>query len=170
MRIAAAYRMFAHSFGGAAARTRKVVKGRGARGQEGKSCALRTSSSNAASDMGVGLLRMFLFDMRMAAGFGDPCLCGRLPQRTGPQCQGAGVTSSPTRGSSWTGSCRSSSFMLSDAEAVHVRSISRRVLALSHVTLSFFGPSYSSPKSSLKRHQGGEFHCQSRKAATMLEK
>ena len=84
MRIAAAYRMFAQSFGGAAARTRKVLKGRGARGQEGKSCALRTSSFNAASDMGVGLLRMFLFDMRMAAGFGDPCLCGRLPQRTWP--------------------------------------------------------------------------------------
>ena len=119
----------------AAARTRKVLKGRGARGQEGKSCALRTSSFNAASDMGVGLLRMFLFDMRMAAGFGDPCLCGRLPQRTGPQCQGPGVTSSPTRGSSWTGSCRSPSHVAL-ADAVCSRSISRKVLVLRIASLS----------------------------------
>ena len=127
-----------------------------ASGQEGKSCALRTSSFNAASDMGVGLLRMFLFDMRMAAGLDTLAYAAAFRRGLARSCQGTGLSSSPTRGSCWTGSCRSSSFMLADAEAVRVRSISRRVLALSHASWSmpiwhwgFFGPSCSSTKSSI---------------------
>ena len=81
MRIAAAYRML----------TRKVLEA-----QQLASCEwsggeeLRSAHVllQCCIRMRMALLRMLLFGMRVAAGFGDPCLCGRLPQRTGPQLLG----------------------------------------------------------------------------------
>ena len=83
--------------GEAAARTSQVLKGLGASGQEGESCALRPSvssnwtwviantkvRSHCCICVCMALPRLLLFGMRVAAGFGDPCLCGSLPQRTG---------------------------------------------------------------------------------------